>query len=132
MKTVKKIEIILSHLDIKAPTFAKKIGTTYQQIWDIQRKKTQKISGELAKKINATYPQFSIEWLLSDTNEMPAFISNSGKQNINTGINNGSQIISDQSHEIELLKKHIATLEQTVADKNEIIELLRRKNKSKK
>jgi len=115
-KGAKKIEIILSFLNIKAPTFAKNIGVRYSRIQDIQDKKTKNISGDLATKINAEYPQFSIEWLLSDTGETPAFINNTNNGN-QAIVNNGSQIISSQSHEIELLK-------QQLADKMRIIELL--------
>jgi hypothetical protein len=56
----------LSILDIKAPTFAQKLDVQYQRIFDIQRGKTKKISGDLATTINAVYSRFPIDWLLSE------------------------------------------------------------------
>jgi len=76
MKSKNKLGIILSELDIKAPTFAKNIGLQYQRIFDIQRGKTKKISGEIAQKINSAYPQFPIDWLLSDTQSLPQQVRN--------------------------------------------------------
>ena len=64
------IEEILEDLDMKAPTFAKHIGVSYQRISDIQRKKTKNISGELANAIKAKYPQYDIAWLLTGEGSM--------------------------------------------------------------
>ncbi len=117
MKASKKLEIILSELEIKAPTLAKNIDVEYRRLNEIQRERTKKISGELATKINATYPQFSIEWLLSDTENLPAFINNNGHGHVNI---NSVQTINSQSKEIELLT-------QMLADRDKIIELLESK-----
>jgi hypothetical protein len=59
-----KIERILRDLGLKAPTLANQIGVPYSMIFDIQREKTKKISGGLAKAISSTFPQYPAEWLL--------------------------------------------------------------------
>ena len=60
-----KINLILDHVGIKAPTFAKHIGVKYQRILDIQNGKVKNISAEVASRIIDAYPQFNIEWLLT-------------------------------------------------------------------
>ena len=125
MKASNKIDIILSALDIKAPTFAKNIGVLYKRIQDIQGEKTKKISGEVAAKINAIYPQFDLDWLLADDESLPAFITNvNGITNVK-----GVQIVgaADLSRENELLREQNALLKQSLADKNEIIKSLKSK-----
>lgn len=64
------IELVLTELDLKAPTFAKNIGVGQQRIHDIQSGKTKSISGNLASKIVNTYPQFNINWLITGEGEM--------------------------------------------------------------
>lgn len=70
MSAKEKIEIILNDLRIKAPTFAKKINVPYSRIYDIQRGKTNEISGEVANAIAQSYPQYNISWLLSGEGDM--------------------------------------------------------------
>lgn len=65
-----KINLILNHVGIKAPTFAKHIGVKYQRILDIQNGKVKNISAEVASRIIDAYPQFNIEWLLTGEGEM--------------------------------------------------------------
>ena len=65
-----KINLILDHVGIKAPTFAKNIGVKYQRILDIQKGKVKNISAEVASRIIDAYPQFNIEWLLTGEGEM--------------------------------------------------------------
>lgn len=63
------IQVILSDLGIKAPTFAKSIGVNYQRILDIQNGKVQKISSKLAEIIIEKYPQYNFTWLLTGMGE---------------------------------------------------------------
>lgn len=65
-----KINLILDHVGIKAPTFAKHIGVKYQRILDIPNGKVKNISAEVASRIIDAYPQFNIEWLLTGEGEM--------------------------------------------------------------
>ena len=65
-----KINLILDHVGIKAPTFAKHVGVKYQRILDIQNGKVKNISAEVASRIIDAYPQFNIEWLLTGEGEM--------------------------------------------------------------
>lgn len=64
------IEEVLNHVELKAPTFAENIGVAYSRIFDIQREKTKKISGDLANTIITKYPQFNLEWLLTGEGNM--------------------------------------------------------------
>lgn len=64
------IELILTNLDIKAPTFASNIDVEYQRVFDIQRGKTKKISGDLANKIVNVYPDINLSWLLTGEGDM--------------------------------------------------------------
>ena len=64
------INKILEELDVKAPTFAEKIGVLYQRIFDIQRGKTKKISSQLANAIVSAYPQINLTWILTGEGEM--------------------------------------------------------------
>lgn len=75
------IKMVLKEVDLKAPTFANKIGVKYQRISDIQRGVTKKISGELAFLIIKEYPQFDYTWLISGEGEM--FKKEHIKQEIN-------------------------------------------------
>lgn len=70
MDSKNRIEIVLSQLEIKAPTLAKNIGVKYQRIYDIQKGKTKDISGEVANAIVSKYPQFNINWILGSDSEM--------------------------------------------------------------
>ena len=65
-----QLPLILDHVGIKAPTFAKHIGVKYQRILDIQNGKVKNISAEVASRIIDAYPQFNIEWLLTGEGEM--------------------------------------------------------------
>lgn len=64
------IEQILADLKIKAPTLAKNIGVSYSKIYDIQREKTEKISGDIANAIATAYPQYNVLWLLTGEGTM--------------------------------------------------------------
>lgn len=70
MSGKEKIEAILSHLNLKAPTFASNIGVDYQRIFDIQRGKTKKVSGDVANAIVNKYPQFEINFLIGENTPM--------------------------------------------------------------
>jgi len=135
MKAENKLKIILSELNIKAPTFAKNIGVQYQRIFDIQRGKTQKISGEIANKINATYPYISMEWLLSDEKILPhPFDPVSGiedrekrieaMQNYEAGID---KLVKNLCAEISTLKVEKQELEWDLISAKETIKKLEEK-----
>jgi hypothetical protein len=70
MNAKEKIEIILSHLNLKAPTLASNIGVDYARIFDIQREKTKKISGDVANAIHSKYPEFDLNWILTGEGSM--------------------------------------------------------------
>lgn len=59
------INEILKREGLKPGTFAKKIGVTPTQIYDLQNGKTQNVSVKIAEKIMKVYPQYSYSWLLS-------------------------------------------------------------------
>lgn len=64
------IEKLLNETGIKAATFAKNIGVTPTQIYDLQSGKIKKISEPIADKIMKAYPEFSKVWLLTGEGEM--------------------------------------------------------------
>lgn len=64
------IQNLLDHLGIKAPTLASEVDVLYRRVYDIQSGKTRKVSGDLANKIVARYPDISLHWLLTGEGEM--------------------------------------------------------------
>ena len=64
------IQNLLDHLGIKAPTLASEVDVLYRRVYDIQSGKTRKVSGDLANKIIARYPDISLHWLLTGEGEM--------------------------------------------------------------
>lgn len=64
------ISDLLSHLGIKSPTLASNIGVEYKRLQNIETGKTKKVSGDLAHKITARYPEVNIEWLLTGEGSM--------------------------------------------------------------
>ena len=64
------IQNLLDHLGIKAPTLASEVDVLYRRVYDIQSGKTRKVSGDLANKIVARYPDISLRWLLTGEGEM--------------------------------------------------------------
>ena len=69
MNTNEIIELILKNEEKKAGTFAKEIGVTPTQIYDLQSGKIKRISEGIANKILLVYPQYDKAWLLSGEGE---------------------------------------------------------------
>lgn len=59
------INTILEREGIKAGTFAKVIGVTPTQIYDLQNGKIKNVTGRIAQKILKAYPHYMYAWLLS-------------------------------------------------------------------
>lgn len=70
MGTKEIIQTILERERISASAFAKFIGITPTQIYDLQSGKIKKISAGIGNKITAKYPQYSLSWLLTGEGEM--------------------------------------------------------------
>lgn len=71
MKTTAEIiNFILEKEEIKAAAFAKSVGMVPTQIYDLQKGKTKKISGEIADKIISVYPKYNRIWLLTGEGEI--------------------------------------------------------------
>lgn len=66
------INMILANESIKAATFARKIGVTPPQIYDLQKGKIKGISSKIADKIIAIYPRYNKTWLITGMGEMLA------------------------------------------------------------
>ena len=64
------INTILEREGIKAGTFAKTIGVTPTQIYDLQKGKIQSVSSKIANKILNVYPNYMFSWLISGEGEM--------------------------------------------------------------
>lgn len=70
MLGIKVINAILEKEELKAATFAKSIGITPTQVYDLLSGKTKKISIDLSNKILDVYPQYSKSWLLTGEGSM--------------------------------------------------------------
>jgi len=129
MKTLKDRYLYLIKLkDVTPYEVGKASGVEQSTLSHIKLEKIKKISNSNAKKL-AEYFGVDKNWLLTGegVNGVSITANNkNGHQNIN-----GTQIISDQSHEIELLKEKNALLEEMLADKNKIIALLEKKQTKK-
>lgn len=64
------INVILEREGVKAGTFAKIIGITPTQVYDIQKGKIQNISPKIANKIIESYPNYTYSWLVSGEGSM--------------------------------------------------------------
>lgn len=65
MDSPKVINFILEKESLKAGTFAKRIGVTPTQIYDLLSGKTKKISESVANKIISAFPIYNKIWILT-------------------------------------------------------------------
>lgn len=65
MDSLKVINFILEREKLKAGTFAKAIGVTPTQIYDLKSGKTKKISESIANKIVNAFPIYNKVWVLT-------------------------------------------------------------------
>lgn len=72
MNTKDIVKLILSQESTSPSAFAKAIGITPTQIYDLQSGKIKKISGGIAQRIVAKFPQYNLSWLLTGEGEMLA------------------------------------------------------------
>lgn len=72
MNTKDIVNLILSQESTSPSAFAKAIGVTPTQIYDLQSGKIKKISGGIAQRIVAKFPQYNLSWLLTGEGEMLA------------------------------------------------------------
>ncbi|WP_286335314.1 LexA family transcriptional regulator [Bacteroides caecimuris] len=70
MATKDIIAKLLVHENLSASAFAKSIGITPTQIYDLQSGKIKKISANIGSKIVETYPHYRLSWLLTGEGEM--------------------------------------------------------------
>lgn len=66
------INTILANECIKAATFARKIGVTPPQIYDLQKEKIKGVSSNIADKILLVYPSYNKSWIMTGMGEMLA------------------------------------------------------------
>lgn len=59
------INVILEREGLKAGTFAKSIGVTPTQVYDLRDGRTKNITPKIAEKIKKVYPHYAYSWLLS-------------------------------------------------------------------
>lgn len=69
MDSSKVINYILEKENLKAGTFAKAIGVTPTQIYDLRSGKTKKISESIAGKIINAFPSYNKAWVLTGIGE---------------------------------------------------------------
>ena len=65
MNGAKVINTILERESIKAATFARKIGITPTQIYDLQKGKVKNVSSDIADKIISVYPLYNKAWIMT-------------------------------------------------------------------
>lgn len=77
METNKRMEALLSYLNIDAAKFAKQIGKERPQaIYDVLNGKTKNISNALCSQILSVFPQINKVWLLTGAGAMIAANNN--------------------------------------------------------
>ena len=70
MDTKEIISTVLNREKISASAFAKSIGITPTQIYDLQSGKIKNISANVGNKIVAKYPNYNLAWLISGNGDM--------------------------------------------------------------
>lgn len=88
MQTNEIVDNILAQINETASSFAKSIGITPTQVYDLKSGKIHKISQTIARKIIDVYPQFNITWLLTGEGEMLATSEkgSNGVQEVSNGV----------------------------------------------
>lgn len=88
MTTKEIIQTILDREGLTASSFAKSIGITPTQIYDLQSGKIKKISSGVSNKISSRYPHYSLSWL--QTGEMPIYTNQESEVNAEAYENSAS------------------------------------------
>lgn len=70
MDTKEIISTVLNREKVSASAFAKSIGITPTQIYDLQSGKIKNISANVGNKIVAKYPNYNLAWLISGNGDM--------------------------------------------------------------
>jgi hypothetical protein len=120
------IDFILTFLNLKAPTLAKNIGVEYQRIYDIQRGRTKKLSGNVAKAIKSTYPQFMMDWLLTGEGSIFEGEEEHTKASLDFVQKNPEFLKENQSNNTDnaLIQDYIDSLKETISFQREEIKRL--------
>lgn len=113
-ETSQIIEEILDYYRINSRNFAEKIGTSPTQIYDLQKKKIQKLSPAMIEKIVAAYPEIQRVYLMTGEGDMlrPGAIQhNNGNQNCTiTNVDNSTS----SSEEISELRSQLKDANETI------------------
>ena len=88
------INSILEREGLKPGTFAKMVGVTTTQIYDLQSGKTKNVSRKMAEKILAVFPSFNISWLMTGEGEMIKEVKSEKPQEIQAVPMNPNGIIN--------------------------------------
>lgn len=113
---------VLTELDVKAPTLAKKVGLKYQRLADIQSGRVQKISAQVANAINSKYPQYSMSYLM--TGEREAVVGNEVNGNGNV-IGNNNDI-----HHTDVINKLVDELSAQRRQNDRLIAIIEEQTKA--
>lgn len=133
MNSSEIIGAVLNEVEIKAASFAKKIGVVPTQIYDLQSGKIKKISESIAEKIIKTYPEFNKVWLLTGEGEMLNTVERNGSSGkpssqptekdykliplIHIDSVGGMHSKNDVVDEIEYIEKYVPFMEAHDGDK---------------
>lgn len=104
---------ILANEDLKPGTFAKMIGVTTTQIYDLQSGKVKKISEKVAEKILDVFPQYSKAWLITGEGSMLT-----------------EDTIVPESKDIPYEMDELSAMKQTINELLEEKKLLKNENKT--
>lgn len=104
---------ILANEDLKPGTFAKMIGVTTTQIYDLQSGKVKRISEKVAEKILDIFPQYSKTWLITGEGSMLT-----------------EDTIVPESKDIPYEMDELSAMKQTINELLEEKKLLKNENKT--
>lgn len=128
MSTKERLKKYIKYLNIPISAFEKSIGVGNAYVNSI----SQSIQPDKLLLIVEKYPDLNIEWLIIGKGEMLKSATGSqlpapGSQPDEVAEQASEYAKTDLTTEVPLLRQHIAALERTIRDKEEIIRLLKQK-----
>ena len=122
METNKRMEALLSYLNIDAAKFAKQIGKERPQaIYDVLNGKTKNISNALCSQILSVFPQINKVWLLTGAGAMIAANNNDVNKDVVDKFSDKDvryliDKVIEQAEEIGKLRQQLAAITQGNSD----------------
>lgn len=128
MKASEIIEKVIEYSGLNPAEFAKKVGLNPQNIYDIQKGKTKKLSENIRTKIKLSYPEFNEMWLIDGRDQMLLRSTSTIINGVNVVNGNNSGHISQVNAPSAMPNTHIeeaqAVCLETGAVEGEVVEFL--------